>query len=343
MNITKEQGILIRAVAILMVVIFHFQYDMFGGSFLIERGQGAIAWISDSLNYINQEPNAWIGFFMYLCIFGVNIFFVLSGYGLMKKFMKGKVVKMKNMFKQSLKILIPFWIAHPLIHIIDWILKNLQYQFGFIEYKTYFAGMHSVYQYFESMLIIPRWFSSEAMLSFVGTWWFIGIIIQFYLLFPLLFKLFKKLKPMNAFLVCLAVSFIYRYVISIITSGSPIGINEADIYLFVMFPARLSEFALGMYLAFEIKTIKLKNKPYFSLPLILLGFLFLGNIHTMFVSDFLFALGGIMIAYSITKPLKGYFKKVINLIGKKSYSIYLYHEPIMKLLLKFIFPNWINS
>ncbi len=342
MNITREQGILIRAIAIIMVVIFHFQYDMFGGSFLIERGQGAIAWVSDSITYIGYEPNAWIGFFMYLCIFGVNIFFVLSGYGLMKKYMSGKNLNLKNMSKRSLKVLIPFWIAHPVIHILDWILKNLQYQFGFIEYKTYFAGMHSISQYFESMLIIPRWFSSEAMLSFVGTWWFIGIIIQFYLLFPLLYKLFKKLKPLHALLICVAVSFIYRYVISLTTSGSPIGINEADIYLFVMFPARLSEFALGMYLAFELKSIKLKNRMVYSIPLIFLGFVLLGNIHTMFVSDFLFALGGVMLAHSMTKPLKGHLKKAFSFIGKKSYSIYLYHEPLMKLSLKFIFPNWID-
>jgi peptidoglycan/LPS O-acetylase OafA/YrhL len=316
---------------------------MFGGSFMMERGQGVIAWISDSFNYIGQEPNAWIGLFMSLCVVGVNIFFVLSGYGLMKKFMNGKILEMKGMLKQTLKILIPFWIAHPVIHVLDWILKNLQYYFGLIEYKTYFAGMHSFYQYIESMLIIPRWFSSEAMLSFVGTWWFIGIIVQFYLLFPLLYKLFKKLKPIHALVLCVAVSFIYRYIISLITAGSPVSISEADIFLFVMFPARLSEFALGMYLAFELKLIKFKNRMFFSIPLIILGFICLGNIHTMFMSDFLFALGGIMLAYSITKPLKGYLKKVFQFIGKKSYSIYLYHEPTMKLILKFIFPNWINS
>lgn len=342
MNITREQGLLIRAVAIIMIVVFHFQYDMFGGSFLIERGQGAIAWISDSFNYIEQRPNAWIGFFMYLGIFGVNIFFVLSGYGLMKKFMNGRTLKIKSMFKQSLKILIPFWIAHPVMHVLDWLLLTVQYQFGFIENQIYFEQIHSISQYFESMLIIPRWFSNEAMLSFVGTWWFIGIIIQFYLLFPFLYKLFKKLKPFHALFICVGVSFIYRYVISLTTSGSPIGINEADIYLFVMFPARLSEFALGMYLAFELKSIKLKNRMIYSIPLIVLGFVLLGNIHTMFVSDFLFALGGIMLAYSMTKPLKGHLKKAFSFIGKKSYSIYLYHEPLMKLTLKFIFPNWIN-
>lgn len=143
MNITKEQGILIKAIAIIMIVVFHFQYDMFGGSFLMERGQGAIAWISNSFNYIEQEPNAWIGIILSLCF--------------------------------------------------------------------------------------------------------------------------------------------------------------------------------------------------------VVGFIFLGNIHTMFISDFLFALGGIMLAYLITKPLKGHAKNALSFIGKKSYLIYLYHEPTMKLILKFIFPNWINS
>jgi len=34
MEITKQQGILIRGVAILMIVLYHIQYDLFGGTFL---------------------------------------------------------------------------------------------------------------------------------------------------------------------------------------------------------------------------------------------------------------------------------------------------------------------
>lgn len=328
MNISKEQGVLIRAIAIIMIVIYHFQYDLFGGSFLVERGEGIVAWLTD----------AGPGIFWMVSIIGVNIFFVLSGYGLVKKFMEKKV-KMKDMFKQSLKILIPYWIAHPLIHVIDWALKNLQYQFGLIDYKTYFLGMHSFSQYIESLLVFPRWFSNEATLSFVGTWWFVGIIIQFYLLFPLLLKLFKKLKPLNALFLCVGVSFLYRFIISLTTGASPIGVNEAEIWLFVMFPARLSEFALGMYFAYELKSKQLKNKFLYSIGLIILGLIFLSNIQTMFISDFLFGLGGIMFAYSISKPLKGFVKKAFRYIGQKSYLIYLYHEPTLKLMLKFIFPN----
>jgi peptidoglycan/LPS O-acetylase OafA/YrhL len=342
MEIGKVQSILIRGVAIIMIVFYHFQYDMFGGSFLMERGQGMIAWIADSFAYIQQEPNAWIGFLMYFCFIGVNIFFVLSGYGLVKKYKDRGILKMEDMLKQSMKILIPYWLAHPIIHVLDWGLKTLQYQFGFIEYKTYFLGMHSFSQYIESFLVFPRWFNLEGALTFVGTWWFVGIIIQFYLLFPFLLKLFKKLKPIRALAVCVTISFVYRYIISVATGSSPVGINEADIFLFIMFPAKLSEFALGMYLALELESIKLKNGTLISIPLIILGFIFLGNVQTMFISDFLFAFGGVMLVYTITKPLKGFTQKAIFAIGEKSYLIYLYHEPTMKLILKFIFPNWIH-
>ncbi len=333
MKISKEQGILIRAIAIIMIVIYHFQYDYFGGTLLVERGEGVVNWVS----------NAGFGIFLSICFIGVNIFFVLSGYGLVKKFLERKTVKMKDMFKQSFKILVPYWIAHPLIHIIDWMLKNLQYKFGLIEYKTYFAGMHSFSQYIESLLVIPRWFSEQGALIFDGTWWYVGIIIQFYLLFPLLFWIFKKLKPLKALLLCVGVSFIYRFIISLATGASPVGVNEADIYLFIMFPARLSEFALGMYLAFELRTIKLQSKISLAIPLLILGFVFLSYVQTMFISDFLFALGGIIFAYYITKPLKGFAEKVFRYIGQKSYLIYLYHEPTLKLLLKFVFPNNISG
>lgn len=329
MKITKEQGVLIRAVAILMIVVYHFQYDVFGGTLLMQRDQGFLAWVS----------NAGPGVFVAACFIGVNIFFVLSGYGLVKKFMEKKKVHIKDMLKQSLKILIPYWIAHPLIHLIDWAIKNLQYVSGVIDYKTYFLGMHSFSEYVQSALVFPRWFSEQGALIFDGTWWYIGIIIQFYLLFPILLWLFKKFKPLKALIICVGLSFIYRFIISITSGASPVGMNEADIYLFIMFPARLSEFALGMYLAFELKAIKIKFKTPISIALIVLGFVFMGKIQTMFMSDFLFALGGIGLLYSITKLLKGYAQKVFYFIGQKSYSIYLYHEPTLKLILDFIFPH----
>lgn len=342
MKITKEQSVLIRAVAILMIVIYHFQYDMFGGSFLVERGQGVAVWLQDSFGYISMEPNALPGFFMSFCFIGVNVFFVLSGYSLVKKYQNKPNLKLLHMGQQAMKILIPYWLAHPIIHVLDWALKNLQYHTGFINYETYFSGMHSFSQYVESFLVFPRWFSEQGALTFVGTWWFVGIIIQFYILFPFLLKLFKKYKPLRVLIACIGLSFIYRYAISIFTNASPVGVNEAHIWLFIIFPSRLAEFALGMYLALEISPNKIFKQLWLSVPAIILGFLALGNVHTMFLSDFLFGVGGIMLVYAITKPMRGFVQKIFSAIGRKSYIIYLYHEPIMGLILKFIFPNWIG-
>ncbi len=343
MEISREQGVLIRGIAILMIVAYHFQYDMFGGTFLIDRGQGLAGWFNDWGLYLQQEPSAWLGTLLSLCFVGVNVFFVLSGYSLVKKYRERKKVKMSDMAKQIMKILIPFWIAHPVIHVVDWVLKNLQYQFGLINYETYFAGMHSIGQYVESMLVIPRWFSEEGALSFVGTWWFVGVIVQFYLLFPLILKLFKKMTPLRALSICVVTGLVYRYLVTVFTGYSPVGINEADILLFISFPARLPEFALGMYVAWQSDSLKRMNKSWIGLVLLALGFVLLSYEQTMFLSDFIFGLGGIILLYSITKIMRGPLKKAVSIIGKKSYGIYLYHEPTMKLILKFIFPNWINS
>ncbi|MBU1446171.1 acyltransferase family protein, partial [Patescibacteria group bacterium] len=167
-------------------------------------------------------------------------------------------------------------------------------------------------------------------------------IVQFYILLPFLMWLFKKYRPMRVLLACMGLSFVYRYAISVMTNASPVGVNEAHIWLFVMFPSRLAEFALGMYLALEINHAKIFTKLSFSLPMIALGFLTLGNVHTMFMSDFLFGAGGVMLVYAMVKPMNGFVKKILDAIGRKSYIIYLYHEPIMGLILKFIFPRWIN-
>ncbi len=356
MEITKEQGVLIRGLAILMIVIYHFQYDVFGGNFLVHRGQGVTDWINNAITHTSQSPITGLGFFMALCFIGVNIFFVLSGYGLVKKHLKDEKVSYKDSFKQILKILIPYWIAHPVIHIIDWSIRYLQFQAGIIDQYIPFTAFHSLQQYAQSLLVVPKWGGLEAILSFDGTWWYVAIIVQFYLLFPLLFKLFKWLKPFKALLLCVGVSLAYRLIISLTTGSSPVGVSQADIYLFSMFPSRLAEFAFGMYLAYESgvlkggkaiqgskttrffpKILRLPKKIPANLLILALGFVFLNYIQTMFLSDLLFAVAGIMLVHRASIWLKGHLQKFINYIGQKSYAIYLYHEPTLKLLLEFVF------
>ena len=344
MKISKEESVLLRAIAILMVVLYHFQYDLIGGNLLVDRNQGFFSWIQDSLTYINteNEPILFLCFLMSFCFIGVNIFFVLSGYSLSKKYQNQKPT-FSDMRSQVMKILIPYWLAHPLVHFIDYLLKNSIQKLGFIDYGTNFFTMHSFSQYTESILLFPRWFSEEGSMMFVGTWWFVGIIIQFYLLFPLLSYFFRKFKALPVFLVLVGISFSYRFIVSLGTDYSPIGINEAKIVMFINFPARLSEFALGMYLA-RIKESNLKKRYllFLAFVVLIIGFIVLSHTYTMFLSDFCFAFGSIIIFTFLIKRISGPLKKIFLALGKKSYYIYLYHEPAMKIILKVIFPNWVK-
>lgn len=333
----KHKTKILKGLAILFVFLYHVHYDVLGGTFAIERGEGLQTWVNSISQSLFKSPTEFLLFPAYFGFIGVNVFFVLSGYALTRKYNAEGNVSLKIMLQQTLKVLKPYWVAHPIIHILTWILALLIFKLGYINYYVKF-GFHDIGQYIESLLVFTRWFDHDLALNFVGTWWFVGVIIQFYLLYPILFKLIKKFGPQKFFLIAILIGCIYRFIIAEYTNSSPIGISGARMLLMINFPARLPDFAFGMFLSGHKNLTK--SNPYikYSLFALVLGIISHTYIPLMAVSDLLIAIGAFGFVFMISERFNNQFERIFNWLGKQSYLIYLYHEPTIKFFLKILFP-----
>ncbi len=235
--------------------------------------------------------------------------------------------------------MIPYLIALPVTHVLNYVLNLLLVSSHVRSVMPGFFDIYTPQQYLESILVPTRWFSQRLALNFVGTWWFVGVILQFYLLLPLLLLLLKKLKPLKFILIAVAVTFIYRYFVSRYSDAGTVGLEQANIFLFVNFPARLSEFALGIWLATR-KDIRLfKWQGTVGLALIGAGIASSAYQAGMIWNDFLIALGFILIFPALLSVLKNKVGDTLKLIGNQSYLIFLYHEPALQLILLLLIPR----
>lgn len=185
LHIGQESSNQIKGIAILMIMMYNFLQNM------IPYGGNEMAW--DYQNTITFFNGLGTKFFS-LCIFsyygwyGVPLFLFLSGYGLSKKYQGDIdfVPFLKTHFKKLFVLLLPAFLLY------------LATKF-FIYHKTY-----SILLFFEQITFTVNIFSREIE---PGTYWFFGLILQFYILFAGVLQKTKK----KGLLFLLAVSILLDY------------------------------------------------------------------------------------------------------------------------------------
>jgi peptidoglycan/LPS O-acetylase OafA/YrhL len=90
-----------------------------------------------------------------------------------------------------------------------------------------------------------RFYPPEAVFYYlVPAWWYLGLLIQLYLVFPLLFRLLQKLGPLRYLALSILGTVLTRYLLVDILHAN------SDYAQGAFFMGRLWEFALGMVLAY---------------------------------------------------------------------------------------------
>lgn len=277
----------VRALAILLVVIAHFNYPFLANG-----------------NYIF----AFYPFGVFIGSVGVSLFLIVSGAAL--HYTSPKNLSLKTFYWKRFKNIYPmFWIAF-IIGTMYMFLVNGGHLHATAPAKNIIFSILGVDGLAATMGVSTFYLLGE---------WFLGFIIIFYLIFPLLhWGVVNKPVPT-------AVAIAIIYFIMIVIVGPELTFPNA-----VLVPTRFPELAFGMYLI----QYRDKIRYWWAIPaLITLGISslkpdFNEDVATTFVGISLFVVL-IAIAQVIQKLNAQITMAAFELISKYSYAIFLVHHVII--------------
>ncbi|MBF0481917.1 MAG: acyltransferase [Desulfovibrionaceae bacterium] len=186
-------------------------------------------------------------------------------------------------------------------------------------------------------------FDAATFFSIVPAYWWMGLLAQFYLIFPLVIGLYGKLGAGRGFTAIGVVCWGGWYFLGQAAAASP-GSAAAlvDYMLFYNIPARLPEFALGMFLAtlWKEKSAGLSAPGTLALSVSLAGlaaglagFLAAGLIPAPLVFKHIFLIAGCIgsALFLFLTPVMSRLgaAPAVAMGGAASYSFYLLHQPLV--------------
>lgn len=277
----------------------------------------AIAVISVIFYHLNLEyfEGGWLG---------VDLFFFISGYLISNKLLIGlrdQKQYLRKFFRNRFQRLTPSIISLSVLTTI--------FSFNFLSPSELKVHIDST---FYSLTYLSNFYFSELdfynspsnkYLTMLHTW-SLSVEEQFYILLPIIFIfVYKKNKKL---IFTLFLVFFVSLLISIISTSENIFYNTF---------ARMWEFLFGvLFMIYEkyFKKIKFNNIEYVGLLLILFSITYLGNgdINSILPKAIILIGAALFLLQNSNKPI--IINTPIQTIGTISYSLYLFHQPIIAFL-----------
>lgn len=251
---------------------------------------------------------------------GVHVFILCSGFGLCLSQLKKTISPLDFYKKRFAKIYIPYIIVVLISAAIPFVDK------GYIGNDRLIALLSHIFLF--------KMFDSNLTCSFGVHFWFISMIIQFYIIFPYLYKVFIKTSNKKFITICIVLNLIWATFVAIIGKEEYRAWNS-------FFMQYLWEFALGMILArFYIKnnnTLSIPSKSILCLVsilgLVLYGLMgFSGGILKLY-NDIPALFGYLSLALLLYSFSIGFINKFFSYTSSFSYEWYLIHPLIFSCVL----------
>ncbi len=307
MNFRKDINAL-RCIAVMAVLLYHFNIAGFGGGFV-----------------------------------GVDVFFVISGY-----LMTGIIV---TRIKSSRFSLLDFWLSRArriLPALIVFLLAILVFGWFWLSPYTFKKAASFVISsvLFYSNIIFKReagYFADSALENWLLHTWSLSVEWQFYLVFPLVLLLFFKMSSNSRVINTLLIIYFLGSLVFCIYK-TPIKQMSAFYYL----SARSWEFLAGTLVFIFINNAGFRNQlrlllEYSGLALIAISIIFLSDKLLWPGYYAILPVIGTMLVLVAANPQPAWANnKLIDSIGKWSYSIYLWHWPLVAGIWYFGVPEHLN-
>lgn len=247
---------------------------------------------------------------------GVHAFVFCSGFGLYLSQLNKPMRYFSFLKKRLFKIYIPYIIIVLISFCIPLMYTNADRIFALLSHVFLF-----------------KMFDSSLTNSFGLHFWFVSMIIQFYLIFPILSKILSKIGDKKFIILGVVVSLLWATVVAILGKSELRAWNS-------FFLQYLWEFCLGMVLAkkyFDTKELNIPTNK--KLVILTLGGLFIysamafsGNTLKLY-NDIPALIGYLSLAILIYNLNIQFLNNIILKISNISYELYLIHILVFKILL----------
>jgi len=286
----------LRSLAVVAVILYHFEHQVFKYGYL-----------------------------------GVDIFFVISGfligYGLLYNIQE-ESFSILDFYSNRIKRILPSLFSVVIFTITIFYFVSYPFQFQEIANSVFWKSFFVVNEYFS---VTIDYFSQLNSLNPLIHLWSISVEEQFYIIFPIIIIfLTKKYKNLNKFLLVIFFTSLIAFSLpnssyySILSRGWQILLG---VLLVIFSPQRLIVPLKPMFL----KLLKIFNTIFIFFLLVdfRLDFIDLNITDNFRAISISISTAVVILLRNEYKVLGSFLSKPINQIGLMSYSLYLFHQPIL--------------